>query len=173
MPLSPVKIIAATNAALHHLRESTNALHDEIRTRAFDLFLQKGCQEGRELEDWLAAEQEVLCVPPAELAETKDEIHIQIATPGWDAHTLQVDVLPHSITIEGKAGKKVAPKDELIHFSEFGVKRLFRQFDLPGCIDPDSTTATVDRGILRIVARKAVAALPIIAEINLTKHAAA
>ena len=44
--------------------------------------------------------------------------------------------------------------DELIHFSEFGEKRLLRQFDLPTCIDPDRITATVDEGILRIVAKR-------------------
>ena len=32
---------------------------DEIRQRAFELFEARGGQEGRELEDWLQAEEEI------------------------------------------------------------------------------------------------------------------
>jgi len=167
-------MVTSTNAALHQLRESARAIHSEIQKRAYDLFVQKGCREGREMEDWLTAERELLCCPPSELAETEDEIRIQVAVPGFHAGVLQVSVLPHSITVEGKAQKKEAEKSEHIHFTQFGVKRMFRQFDLSSCIDPDSTTATVDEGMLRIVAKKTAAAeSPIIAEVNISRSAAA
>jgi hypothetical protein len=32
---------------------------DAIAARAYQLFLERGCQHGRELEDWLAAEREL------------------------------------------------------------------------------------------------------------------
>jgi hypothetical protein len=32
---------------------------DEIRTRAYELFLARGAQPGREMEDWLQAEREL------------------------------------------------------------------------------------------------------------------
>jgi len=73
-------------------------------------------------------------------------------------------VLPHSITVEGTAEKIEVPNDEEIHFSEFGEKRLLRQFDLPTCIDPGGITATVDEGILRIVAKKAAVATATVKE---------
>jgi HSP20 family molecular chaperone IbpA len=170
----PVKIVTSTNYALHQLRLSSNAVDDDIRRRAYYLFLRKGCQKGHELEDWLTAERELLCFPPAELAETKDEIRIKVAVPGFDADTLQLDVLPKSITIEARAEKMTVPKDEVIHFSEFGVKRLFRQFALPTCIDPDGITATVDKGMLRIVAKKAAVEIsPVNTEAKVTRTAAA
>ena len=126
------------------------------------------------MEDWLTAERELLCFPPSELAETKDEIRIKVAVPGFDAYTLQLEVLPHSITVEARAEKIEVLNDELIHFSEFGVKRPLRQFDLPTCIDPDGITATVDKGILRIIAKKAVVATsPITKEVNVTRAVAA
>jgi NADPH:quinone reductase-like Zn-dependent oxidoreductase len=41
------------------------ALSDhEIRTRAYELFLARGSQRGRELEDWLEAERELTAEPP-------------------------------------------------------------------------------------------------------------
>ena len=39
---------------------------EQIQQRAYDLFVQRGCECGRELEDWLAAEKELteLAVEP-------------------------------------------------------------------------------------------------------------
>jgi len=99
----PVKLVTSTNAALHRLRQLMKTVHDEIRHRAFRLFQQRGCEEGHELEDWLEAESEVLCSPACEMAETADEVRIQAALPACPVKNLQVDVLPNSITIEGKA----------------------------------------------------------------------
>ena len=36
-----------------------NNLAMEIQKRAYELFLDRGCQEGFDLEDWLQAEKEV------------------------------------------------------------------------------------------------------------------
>jgi Protein of unknown function (DUF2934) len=35
-------------------------LESEIRRRAYELYEQRGCPEGTEKEDWLAAEREIL-----------------------------------------------------------------------------------------------------------------
>lgn len=39
---------------------SPTALEEEIRRRAYELYEQRGCTPGREHEDWLRAEQEVV-----------------------------------------------------------------------------------------------------------------
>jgi hypothetical protein len=36
------------------------SLQDEIRRRAYELYEQRGCIPGREHEDWLIAEQEIV-----------------------------------------------------------------------------------------------------------------
>jgi len=74
----PVKI---TNYELQRMRHSRNAVHDKIRQRAYYLYLHKGCKAGQELGDWLRAEREVLCFPPSELEETKDEYRIKVGCP--------------------------------------------------------------------------------------------
>ena len=38
----------------------TFATHALIARRAYELFLQRGCEHGRDLEDWLTAERELL-----------------------------------------------------------------------------------------------------------------
>jgi HSP20 family molecular chaperone IbpA len=146
-----VKTITRTNQALHRSRELMHTLQDEIRRRAYHLFLQKSCRQGHALEDWEEAEREVLCRLPSELAETNDEIRIRAVVPGFSARTLAVDVLPNS----------------------FGERRLMRQFDLPARIDPNEVTATLEDGVLRIAAKRAAVTIaPMIAEVK-TRRAAA
>src|SRR6185436_5775691 len=100
--MTRVKTLTRTNQGFGRLRRLMTIVHDEIRQRAFQLFKEKGCQPGFELEDWLEAERQVLFCPPAELIETRNEVQIMASVPGFEARELQVDVFPESITIEGK-----------------------------------------------------------------------
>jgi DNA-binding NarL/FixJ family response regulator len=36
---------------------------EQIQKRAYELFMERGCEQGRDVEDWLAAEQELRVVP--------------------------------------------------------------------------------------------------------------
>jgi len=174
MPQIAVKAVALSNEAMERMTRFRKAVHDEICEKAFRLFQQKGRQTSNELEDWVEAEHQVLCCPPSELAETKDEIRIRAAVPGFGARTMQVYVLPSSITIEGLMETTIHPSDEKIHFSELTEKKLLRQFDLPAPIDPERVTATLEDGVLRIFAKKAaVIASPSVVELKTKGRAAA
>jgi HSP20 family protein len=170
----PVKAVTSSNEALDQLTQFRKAIHDEVCEKAFRVFEQKGRQPSNELEDWVEAEHEVVCCPPSELAETKDEIRIRAAVPSFSSRTMQVYVLPNSITIEGQMETTTHPNDEKIHFSELTEKKLLRQFDLPVPIDPERVKATLEDGVLRISAKKAaVAVSPIVVELKTEASAAA
>jgi hypothetical protein len=47
-----------TTTGSAHLEVGAEELQDRIRERAFELYEQRGCQDGRELDDWLQAEAE-------------------------------------------------------------------------------------------------------------------
>jgi hypothetical protein len=49
---SPIQPHAADTSANHAIN------HDEIRRRAYEIYLERGGLPGRELEDWLQAESE-------------------------------------------------------------------------------------------------------------------
>jgi HSP20 family molecular chaperone IbpA len=169
-----VKGVTSPNEALDRLTRFRRAVHDEICEKAFRRFQQKGCQSSSELEDWVEAEREVLCCPPCDLAETQDEIRIRAAVPGLGARTMQVYVLPNSITIEGQMEAPKHSNNEEIHFSELMEKKLLRQFDLPAPIDPERIKATLEDGVLRISAKKAaVTASPTVVELRTKGRAAA
>jgi len=135
-----VRVFTCTNQALHRLRAANRAAHDEIGRRALRLFRERGCRCGHDLDDWLEAESQVLYSPDSKLAEAGNEMRITAVVPGVDPRTLEVDVLPNSITIEGQVGQK----------------RLLHQYALPAVIDPDEVRAILDHGVLEIRARKLV-----------------
>lgn len=41
------------------VRKRSTPAHDEIARRAFERFIARGCQHGHDVDDWLAAEQEL------------------------------------------------------------------------------------------------------------------
>jgi HSP20 family molecular chaperone IbpA len=167
----PVKTVNSPSRVLNHLARLMKSVHEQIRTRA----CQQEHGEGYELEDWLAAERDVLYSPPCVLTETQDEIRLQAAVPCVDAKSLQVDVMPRSITIEGRRLKTKARLGEKIHLREFGREQLLRQLDLPARINPKYAKATLENGVLNITAKKAamVLSVPVVEEVNCAKHSAA
>src|SRR5579872_2067351 len=151
MPRIPVKTVNSPRRVLNHLAHLMKFVHEQIRARAF----QQRDGEGHGLEDWLAAERDVLYSPPCILTETPDKIRLQVAVPCVDAKSLQVDVMPHSITIEGRMLKTKTCVGERIHLRGFGGKQLLRQLDSPARINPKYAKATLENGVLNITARKA------------------
>ena len=41
----------------------SDELQERIAKRAYELYLERGCREGCDVEDWVDAEQEILTVP--------------------------------------------------------------------------------------------------------------
>jgi len=127
----------------HHLQE--------VRHRAFDYFQQRGELLGNDWEDWLRAEREVLWRPPAEMFENASTIVLRVAVPGFPPESIQVTATPHSLLIQGTEMHQHDGLENRLHFCEFG-QRLFRRFDLPARVDPNKVSATLDKGIVEIVA---------------------
>jgi HSP20 family molecular chaperone IbpA len=123
----------------------------EVRHRAFDYFQQRGELLGNDWEDWLRAEREVLWRPPAEMFENASAIVLRVAVPGFAAKSIQVTATPHSLLIQGTEMHRHDGLEDRLHFCEFG-QRLFRRFDLPARVDPNKVSATLDKGIVEIVA---------------------
>jgi outer membrane protein TolC len=51
--------VAPTQAATAEAQLGNSAPGEEIRRRAYEIYLERGEQQGRELEDWLQAEREL------------------------------------------------------------------------------------------------------------------
>lgn len=131
---------------------------EEIRRRAFELFETRGCELGRELEDWLKAEREVLGWPAAEMIEKGKEYEFQMALAGFDAKDVGVTASPSEIIVHAQNESEEKTEESNVVWTEFDSNDVYRRFGIPEPIDVDKTRATLDKGILRITAVKAAAA---------------
>ena len=96
---------------------------EEIRARAYALFEQRGGEDGHALEDWSAAEREVIGTP--QVMETGDAVQIRMAVPEPSAEQLEVTALAEAVMVEGD--------------------RLFRCVALPHAIQPERVTARMEQ----------------------------
>ena len=59
-------------AAVEKESESQDfAIEDQIRRRAYELYIQRGSQSGSEVADWLQAEEEILAVQDQHIEEAE------------------------------------------------------------------------------------------------------
>ena len=128
---------------------------DDVRRQAFRLFEDRGYQLGHELDDWIKAEHEVFGWPAAELAEKDGKYEAEITLPGFDPSEVQVTATPSEIIVHAETKHEKRTEKQNVLWSEFGSNDVYRRFELPARIDVDKTSATLDKGMLHIVAAKA------------------
>ena len=131
---------------------------NRVRARAFELFSGRGFSDGHALDDWLAAEREI-CWPAAELAEDDKAYTLSVTVPGFAPADISVAANPHELIVHAKSKteikkEQVPKKGEKVCWSEFRGNDVYRQIELPRDIDPESVTASLNNGLLKVVATK-------------------
>jgi len=139
----------------HKLLGRIEAITDSIRQRAFDIFQSRGAANGSDVDDWLQAERDLVWSPASELVEDEKDLRARIALPGFDSQDIQVSATPDSLVIEAGSSHTHENKSGNVRFCEFSEKQLFRQINLPASIDVDKVKASLDKGILEVIAPKA------------------
>lgn len=134
------------------ITDDLKALADRIRQRAYELFKRRGGAEGFALDDWFTAEQDLLRMPESELVEKNGIFKVRISAAGFEAGDLKVIALPDALIVKGSVSHTHEKSDENLHFCEFDRKTLYRRFELPATIAVDKVTATLENGILQLVA---------------------
>lgn len=125
-------------------------LHDSIARRAFELFEGKGRWTGRELDDWLHAESELLHPVHLELTDSDNHFNVRAEVPGFSAKELEINVEPRRLTISGKHETKEETRKGKTIYSELCAGEILRVVDLPAEVDTSSVTATLKDGVLNI-----------------------
>ncbi len=159
MPTIAVQKIADPDKMPLSLSDSMQKIFDQIREKAFCLFCESGSTHGHAVDDWLKAEREIFQTPESELLEKNNEFTLQIAAPGFEAKDLDITALPSSIIVRGESTQESGKVEGKVHFSDFRNQQLYRRYALPAPIDVDKTMATLEKGILKIVAQRASAQL--------------
>ena len=152
------KVVDPEKQTLPVFKEMESVL-ERIRARAFDLFSGRGFGHGHALDDWLAAEREI-CWPTGELVEQDKAYTLSVALPGFEPSDISVTITPHELIVHAKSKveskkEEEAKKGGKVCWSEFRSNDVYRQVELPKNIDVQSVSASLQNGLLRIVATKA------------------
>jgi HSP20 family protein len=135
--------------------EDFDRMYDSITRRAFELFEDGGRWFGRDLDDWLRAEAEILHPVPLEMRETDGEFSVRAEVPGFNAKDIEISVEPRCLKIAGKRETKEEEKEGKTIRSEWCADQILRAVDLPADVDTAKVSASLKDGILTVELPKA------------------
>ncbi|MEQ1948379.1 MAG: Hsp20 family protein [Bryobacteraceae bacterium] len=136
------------------IEQIQNRLED-VRRRAFELFESRGCEPGHELEDWVAAERELLGWPPLETQEDYQEYAFEVALPGVHPMDVEVVATPREIVVHAQTQAEKKAKGAGAKWKGFASTHIYRRIVVPQAIQTAGIQATFDNGILCIRVSKA------------------
>lgn len=115
-------------------------MHDRIKKRAYEIFEGSGQSFGKDLDDWLQAEADLVWKPSIELEEKDNKFLIQIAAPDIESKNVDIKVTPGAILVKA------------IPVSESASGNLFCSVHLSKKIDPGKVKAEFKDGMLHLTA---------------------
>lgn len=132
--------------------DELNHLQDRIMKRAFEIFDHNGHVFGKDLDNWLQAEAELVWKPSIELEEKDGRFQLQIATPGVDPKDIDIEVTPDHVLVKAEGRHEHKEDKGEVHICEFTSGNMFRSVQLPKKIDPDKVKAEFKNGVLTLTA---------------------
>jgi HSP20 family molecular chaperone IbpA len=125
--------------------------------RAFEFFLDRGGEFGRELEDWFKAENEILRPTPVEITQSDENIFVKAAVPGFKPENIEVSINGNVLIVSGTNETNAEKPDTDVIFREWTSNRFYRQLTLPSEVVADKVTAKLSDGMLELTLPKAAA----------------
>jgi len=94
-------------------------------------------------------------VPPAEMEETPDAIHLKLEVPGMDSKDLDVQVSAEAVSITGERKSETKTEDKGMSRTEFRYGKFQRMIPLAARVQHDKVQAEYKDGILKLTLPKA------------------
>jgi HSP20 family protein len=154
----PVKVVKSTSL-FDQMDETFNAL----ARRAYEIFDGNGRVFGRDLDNWLQAERELLHPVALNITETGEAFTVKAEVPGFTEKEIKVAVEAYRVTITGLRESSKEEKKGKTVCAECRSDQILRIVNLPSEIDADKATATLKNGMLELTLPKVATAqsLPI------------
>jgi HSP20 family protein len=124
-------------------------MNQRIMQRAREIFESRG---GADLENWLAAENEIVWKPAIELLESETQLLLTVAVPGVDSKDIEIEATPDDIVIKANVHHEHSDEKGAIHSCEFMCGSMFRSIHFPKKVNPDAVKAEYKNGMLKIQA---------------------
>ena len=148
---SAAKLVVLENN--DRISAKTEEIQNRIRERAFKLSQERG-HAGREMDDWLTAESEIISVPPADLIEKNGTFQVRLAIVGLNLQDISVMASPEQMLVRGDYREDPYSEDGTVHLCDFKSATVFRSIRFPQPVDVNSIDIEYHDGILRITAAK-------------------
>src|SRR6516165_4379997 len=132
----------------------TEEIQSRIRERAYELSKERG-HAGREMDDWLTAESEIISVPQADLIERDGMFQVRFAIPAVDLHDVQVMTSSDQILVKADYQHEAESDEGTVHLRDFRSGTVFRSLRFPQPTDVNSVDVEYQDGVLRMTATKA------------------
>ena len=132
-----------------------------LARRAYEIFDGNGRVFGRDLDNWLQAERELLHPLHLNVAESEDSFTVKAEVPGFAEKELEIGVEPHRLTITGKRESTKVDKKGKTVCSESCSNEILRVVDLPAEIEAEKVTAMLKNGVLELTLPKVAKAQPV------------
>jgi len=129
--MSSLQVTPVTVRRAQSVREEIEGMYDQITKRAYEIFIERGGDCALHIDDWPAAEQELLIKLRVELDVEPKQFDVEI-----DVHDLDLK--------EGEV--LITPADLLFRASTTTNKSVFRTVHFSQTIDVDSVKATYFMG---------------------------
>lgn len=137
-------------ASLEEFWARADRMTQQLSKRAFQLFEERGCENGHDLDDWFKAEAELLMPIPMRVKETAREVRIVAEVRGFNDDEVTFNLEKSQLTIRGikQTDSRKAKQCE----SE--VQMIYGSISLPSEVVPQKAHATLKHGVLEIIAPK-------------------
>ena len=95
-----------------------------------------------------------VAIPPAEIKDTADAIHLKLEDPGMEAKDIDVQVTQNAVYISGERKTENKTEEKGVTRSEFHYGKFQRLISLPARIQNTNVTAEYKDGILNLTLPK-------------------
>jgi len=132
--------------ALHDLTACLLEAYDCVTRRAHEKYIERGGEPGREMDDWLAAQRELLPSLPTNVKENGDFVYALANVPSAAVSEIAVGVESHWLVI-------LVGSNAMVH----SATHSFCVLELPAKVDPERSVAILTDGMLAIRMKKLAA----------------
>jgi HSP20 family molecular chaperone IbpA len=129
--------------ALQDLTACLLEAYDCVSRRAHEKYIERGAAPGKEMDDWLAAQKELLPSLPTNVKESGDFVYALASVQEATASEIAVGVESHWLVI-------LIGSNSMVH----SATHSFCVLELPAKVDPERSIAILSDGMLAIRMKK-------------------
>jgi HSP20 family molecular chaperone IbpA len=130
---------------------------EAIRQRAYELFLDRGGHHSNEVDDWLAAEREILGMASGAVLEQDGAYDVDVSLPGFSAGDVEIMATDTEVVVHAMMTATEISTEKDSALIETRENEVYRRFRLPTPISFERISAEFNDGVLHVHAPKSKA----------------